>query len=77
VTGSARHHHVTVVGNPVGGGATSNLRSVIPPRFEPVLAELRPLGNMFREASFRLYVVGGTVRDLLLDRATEQLDFDH
>ncbi len=67
---------MTVVGNLVGGGATSNLRSVIPPRFEPVLAELRPLGDMFREASFRLYVVGGTVRDLLLDRATEQLDFD-
>jgi poly(A) polymerase len=49
---------------------------VIPPRFEPVLAELRPLGAMFSSASFRLYLVGGMVRDLLLDRATDQLDFD-
>lgn len=49
---------------------------MIPPRFEPVLAELRPLGAMFSSASFRLYLVGGMVRDLLLDRATDQLDFD-
>lgn len=31
---------------------------------------------MFSSASFRLYLVGGMVRDLLLDRATDQLDFD-
>ena len=49
---------------------------MIPLRFEPVLAELRPLGEIFSKANFRLYVVGGTVRDLLLDRATEALDFD-
>ena len=49
---------------------------MIPPRFEPVLAELRPLGAMFSSASFRLYLVGGMVRDLLLDRSTDQLDFD-
>lgn len=49
---------------------------MIPPRFEPVLAELRPLGAVFSNASFRLYLVGGMVRDLLLDRATDQLDFD-
>ena len=49
---------------------------MIPPRFEPVLAELQPLGAMFSSATFRLYLVGGMVRDLLLDRATDQLDFD-
>ncbi len=49
---------------------------MIPLRFEPVLAELRPLGEIFSKANFRLYVVGGTVRDLLLDRATDALDFD-
>lgn len=67
---------MTVVGNTVHDAPTSNLRSVIPPRFEPVLAELRPLGAVFSNASFRLYLVGGMVRDLLLDRATDQLDFD-
>lgn len=43
---------------------------VIPERFAPVLAELAPLAKRFREANARLYLVGGTVRDLLLDRAT-------
>lgn len=49
---------------------------VIPERFAPVLAELAPLAKRFREANARLYLVGGTVRDLLLDRATGELDFD-
>ena len=49
---------------------------VIPERFAPVLAELAPLAERFREANARLYLVGGTVRDLLLDRATGELDFD-
>jgi poly(A) polymerase len=49
---------------------------VIPERFAPVLAELAPLAERFREANVRLYLVGGTVRDLLLDRATGELDFD-
>lgn len=49
---------------------------VIPERFAPVLAELAPLAKRFKEANARLYLVGGTVRDLLLDRATEELDFD-
>jgi len=38
---------------------------VIPARFQPVLAELAPLGERFRAAGHRLYLVGGTVRDLL------------
>jgi poly(A) polymerase len=38
---------------------------VIPERFQPVLAELAPLSDRFRAAGHRLYLVGGTVRDLL------------
>ena len=55
---------------------TPNLNSVVPQRFAPVLAELAPLGDIFRKANRRLYVVGGTVRDLLLDRAMGEVDFD-
>lgn len=53
---------------------------MIPPRFAPVLEEMAPLATRFREAGHRLYLVGGTVRDLLL--ATEDpakqsaMDFD-
>lgn len=49
---------------------------MIPQRFAPVLAELEPIAQRFRAAGFRLFVVGGTVRDLLLDRDTGSLDFD-
>jgi poly(A) polymerase len=49
---------------------------VIPERFAPVLAELSPLAMRFRDANVRLYLVGGIVRDLLIDRATSELDFD-
>ena len=38
---------------------------MIPPRFQPVLEEVAPLAQRFRAAGFRLYLVGGTVRDLL------------
>jgi poly(A) polymerase len=38
---------------------------VIPDRFAPVLAEMAPLAERFRAAGHRLYLVGGTVRDLL------------
>ena len=49
---------------------------MVPQRFAPVLAELAPLGDIFRTADRRLYVVGGTVRDLLLDRQMSEVDFD-
>lgn len=49
---------------------------MIPQRFTPVLEELSPLAERFRHAGFRLFVVGGTVRDLLLDRGSDSLDFD-
>jgi poly(A) polymerase len=39
---------------------------VVPERFSPVLAELAPLARRFADAGQPLYLVGGTVRDLLL-----------
>ncbi|MGH9135071.1 MAG: CCA tRNA nucleotidyltransferase [Ilumatobacteraceae bacterium] len=47
---------------------------MIPDRFAPVLAELAPLADRFAAAGHRLYLVGGTVRDLLVGGA--RLDFD-
>jgi poly(A) polymerase len=41
---------------------------VVPERFAPVLAELQPLAERFAADGHRLYLVGGTVRDLLLGR---------
>jgi poly(A) polymerase len=49
---------------------------VIPERFRPVLAEIEPLTQRFADAGHRLYLVGGTVRDLLLDAPSDELDFD-
>jgi poly(A) polymerase len=43
---------------------------VIPDRFGPVLDEVAPLASAFAAAGHRLYVVGGTVRDLLLGDAS-------
>ena len=47
--------------------------------FAPVLQEMEPLAARFREAGHRLYLVGGTVRDLLLGdelKPLDQMDFD-
>ncbi len=55
---------------------------MIPPRFQPVLQEVAPLAQRFRDAGFRLYLVGGSVRDLLsADPAapavdSPEMDFD-
>ena len=53
---------------------------MIPARFQPVLEELQPLSDRFRAAGHRLYLVGGTVRELLggdsLPGSTEIDDFD-
>ncbi len=49
---------------------------MIPERFAPVLAEVADLATLFRSADRRLYLVGGTVRDLLLGIGTDDLDFD-
>ncbi len=47
---------------------------MVPKRFDEVLRELAPLAERFRAAGHRLYVVGGTVRDLLV--ASERTDHD-
>ena len=49
---------------------------MIPERFAPVLAEISDLATLFRAADRRLFLVGGTVRDLLLGIDTADLDFD-
>ncbi len=50
---------------------------MFPERFAPVLDELQPLAERFGAAGHRLYLVGGSVRDLLLDRGDAALpDFD-
>lgn len=49
---------------------------MIPDRFRPVLDELSPLTERFSAAGHRLYLVGGTVRDLLIDDDRQDYDFD-
>jgi poly(A) polymerase len=49
---------------------------VIPDRFRPVLDELSPLTERFKAAGHRLYLVGGTVRDLLVGDDRDDYDFD-
>jgi poly(A) polymerase len=49
---------------------------MIPDRFAPVLAELAPLTSRFADAGHRLYLVGGTVRDLLVDAGRGDFDLD-
>lgn len=49
---------------------------MVPERFTPILAELQPLTERFRAAGKRLYLVGGTVRDLLVDRLSDDRDYD-
>lgn len=47
---------------------------MIPERFEPVLRELQPLRDRFAAAGHRLFLVGGTVRDLIV--GDQRTDFD-
>ncbi len=49
---------------------------MIPERFAPVLAELHQLTERFRSAGKRLYLVGGTVRDLLNNESLGASDYD-
>jgi len=49
---------------------------MIPDRFAPVLTELAPLAALFAEAGHRLYLVGGTVRDLMVDSQPSEHDLD-
>jgi poly(A) polymerase len=45
---------------------------VIPDRANAVLEPVAPLAERFADAGFRLYLVGGVVRDLLADRPVEE-----
>ena len=49
---------------------------MIPDRFAPVLAELAPLAERFAARGHRLYLVGGTVRDLLVGGRSQDFDID-
>ncbi|MCU1485059.1 MAG: tRNA adenylyltransferase [Actinomycetia bacterium] len=49
---------------------------MIPERLQPVLDEVRPLAERFGAAGHRTYLVGGSVRDLLLGRDPADIDFD-
>ncbi len=49
---------------------------MIPERIEPLLDEVRPLAEQLTKRGHRSYLVGGTVRDLLLGREAEAIDFD-
>ncbi len=49
---------------------------MIPDRFRPVLDELSPLTERFAARGHRLYLVGGTVRDLLIGDERDDRDFD-
>ncbi len=49
---------------------------MVPERLSPVLAELAPLAERFRTAGHRLYLVGGTVRDLFVGSGRDDFDLD-
>lgn len=49
---------------------------MIPERFAPVLAETADLTARFKAADRRLFLVGGTVRDLLVSTDYDEFDFD-
>lgn len=49
---------------------------MVPERFAPVLSEVDDVAALFRAAGKRLYLVGGTVRDLLGGLDFDGLDYD-
>ena len=49
---------------------------MIPARFQPVLVEVAPLARRFADGGFRLYLVGGSVRDLLSGDDIDPAAFD-
>jgi len=49
---------------------------VIPDRLAPLLAETAPLAERFSAAGARLYLVGGVVRDAMVDRLGSDTDLD-
>jgi len=49
---------------------------VVPERLQPLLAETAELVERFTAAGHRLYLVGGVVRDLIVNRLTPREDLD-
>jgi poly(A) polymerase len=49
---------------------------VIPERLKPILADVAPLADRFVAGGHRLYLVGGIVRDVMLDRVRPGADLD-
>jgi poly(A) polymerase len=49
---------------------------VIPDRIQPVLREVQPLSDRFAAAGQRLFLVGGTVRDLIAGHGLTDVDID-
>src|SRR5918998_6374832 len=49
---------------------------MVPERIRPLLDEVAPLADRFTKAGHRLYLVGGSVRDAILDRAYDRIDLD-
>jgi poly(A) polymerase len=47
---------------------------VVPERLKPILDDVRPLAERFDRAGHRIYLVGGVVRDLMLDKASPDYD---
>ena len=54
-----------ILGPRVSAGSVA---SVVPARIQPMLDEVAPLAERFAAAGYRLYLVGGIVRDLLAGR---------
>ena len=50
--------------------------AVVPERLKPLVDEVAPLADRFTRAGFRLYLVGGSVRDAILGRPLDTLDLD-
>ena len=49
---------------------------MVPERLAPILEEVRPLADRFAGVGFRLYLVGGIVRDVVLGRELAAPDID-
>jgi len=49
---------------------------VIPERLQPLVAETRELAARFERAGHAIYLVGGVVRDAILDRLSDDADLD-
>lgn len=49
---------------------------MVPERLQPLIDETRDLAERFTAAGYRIYLVGGVVRDAILGRALHLLDLD-